>query len=1038
MCSRNHEGGNIIMRPLYLELSAFGPYREKVQLDFTKLNGYDFFLIHGATGAGKTSIFDAICYALYGRTATQDRNGEMLRNQSASLDTPTYVKLKFALNDTIWQIRRQPEYTRRAKRGDGIVTEKKSAALDKLNAAGEIIKSWERKEIDAKIQAMIGFSVEQFRQVVLLPQGQFQRFLKAGTIERREIMKVLFNTERYEKLENKLKERANSLEKDCKKIDTKIQNSLEVYGAEDMEAFASILAAKQQKLVEQADLAAEFMQKLSTAAKAKTLADQLQVKFKALDEAKNEFSRASKQQEADAALSEQLIIAQKVLSLSDIIKQKAVVEADLQDRQANLAKLRQEGQASKIKLADLAAEEKRYEEQKSSRQARRKALTLLEKSLHDAETLINKEQDLARVTASLADLKQQKNKAASKLVQIKTTYNQAQQEYNKVIEKTAKLAAAKVELANLQNEKKQIISYEQMKKAAADIEAKLIAAKADYDKSSKAYQEAAALLDEKETLLKTARAAMLAENLQEGEACPVCGALHHPELAKFVVEKITDEDIEKQKKELLQKEQTRDGAQAVYNNLKAEQSASNAKKAALEASLTNIAGKILLLTEINSLIAKKQAAIAALEQAEKRQAELTKILQTSEKTEQDLTAKEAELQEQILAVEKETAELQALCAKIKQDLPAEAGNPVELKQNYRKQEQALIAEETAAEKAQKALMVMQEEHTKRQSDYAIALKEKDKVEINLAQITTELTERCASLNITPAMIEKIKASKWHDRAYCEAQEALLKQNEVSFKAAKANLSKYQEELATATRPDFAEINAQYKQLQNELKNIHSEQGALQNACQEMLAVAKNVDKLNAVYQKKSQTYTIISELADIANGKNTGRKISFQSYVLNAALNDVLNSANVRLRSMTHERYYLRLGKARDNRSDGGLELAIFDNYNGSERAVQTLSGGESFLASLALALGLADTVQQYAGGIRLDTMFIDEGFGTLDQSTLDDALNALFEVQRNGRMVGIISHVEELKKRIPARLEVKKSRIGGSTAQIVIGTADD
>lgn len=1030
------------MRPLYLKLAAFGPYQGKVELDFTKLDGYDFFLIHGATGAGKTSIFDAICYALYGRTATQDRNGEMLRNQSASLDMPTYVILRFKLNDKIWEVERHPEYTRRAKRGEGTVVEKKYIALKEVTENGDLIKSYDRKEIDAKIRDMIGFSDDQFRQVVLLPQGDFQRFLKSGTNERRELMKVLFNTERYEKLENKLKERSKKLDVACKKIADNINNQLGIYDAENIAAFQNTLNEKKQKLSEQINLAKKLTVELKQVEKEKSAAEILRDKFKELAIADNNFKQAQKQIEADAALRLKLAEAQKVLAMTDIIKQKNLADSELQKRNADLAKLRQAGEKSRKKLDALKKLAEKYAAGKEKRQAERKSLTLMEQLLKEAASLAEKQQQLAKVQTDLAKFKKQIETKDEEISKLKAQKAKNQQEQKVLLRQAASLPAINLQLQQLQAEKEKIEQYQKNNTVANELAKKLAKAKAKAMEQQDAYDKAVTELERKRGLLKTARAAMLAENLQDGEACPVCGSLHHPELAKFIVEKISDAEIKTLAADVMIKQKASTKAQDEVNSLNNKKIKADTALKTLQADLSDNEGKIRSLSEITTILQEHIARQTAADLAAKKQQEIENIIKTNSDAEETLEAEQNNLRMKLSQLETNEAQLKAQCDSIINKLPAEEKDPVKLKQKYDKREKALLNEEKAAEKAKKDCDDFQVQHEAKQTQYMESLKETRRAEKMLAKVMADFTERCASLNITPAIIDEIEQSNWHDQAYCDEQNDILEKHKNEFNTAKATVVKYKNELADKKQPELEMITEKYDKLQNALNNAHSLQGSLQAECEKMTMITKSVIALEAEYQEKSKAYTVVSELSNIASGKSNGRKISFQSYVLNAALNDVLNSANVRLKTMTHGRYYLLLGKGHDNRSDSGLELSIFDNFNtnaeNAERAVQTLSGGESFLASLALALGLADTVQQYAGGIRLDTMFIDEGFGTLDQSTLDDALNALFEVQRNGRMVGIISHVEELKKRIPARLEVKKSRVGGSTAQIVIGTADD
>jgi exonuclease SbcC len=765
------------MRPLLLEMRAFGAYATEQKIDFTVLGDKKFFLITGPTGAGKTTILDAMTFALYGTSSGALRDGKSLRSDYASPETPTNVAFTFALGAKKYKVERMPEQVVEKKRGSGTHSVKASASLCEILDDGSVKVLAQRvEEVTKKITELLGFKAEQFTQIVLLPQGEFRKFLLAESQNRKTILETIFKTGFYSRLESVLVEQAKALEvaydEDKKKQNLWLQQ-LDLAKPEDIEA-------------------------------------------KLLD--------LQKEHEALSA---------KVKS-SEVVRTKAREALSAAEALANL--FNEERSATQA-LQHLATQKDIYAQKEQ-------ALKLLEA----AQILV--EPYNAAKTAQKAVEEQ------------KQTLNAAQEE--------AKLAAAKVTQATgaLQG----ILQAFNVKVETPEV------AEQELEKVLAALQEEAGKLVGVSTALKK-----LAAQLVDGKPCPVCGSTTHPRPA----DKVATEQ------ETLQKEIT----------------------------------------------AKKQQA-ASLRQ-------------------------------------------------VQQDL--------------KKAQNSLLTAQKAVEVGKASLQKQEETFAKARETFKVAFTSscfKDQAEFLTA--ANSIKEKATLQRSIQKYAEDLAAAKdRHSRAVAAIKDKQEPNLELARKTFTEQQNIYDDNFRAATVKN-AELE-QYTKGREELR------------------------ALSASMAKVDEKYKVAAALAKIAKGDNADN-ISLSAFVLQAILDDVLVAANLRLHTMTQGRYQLRRSVVLlDGRKQSGLNIEVQDAFTGVPRPVKTLSGGEIFLASLALALGLTDVVQAYAGGLKLDTILVDEGFGSLDPDALDAAMEALLELQQSGRLVGIISHVTDLVDRIPERLEIIPSAKGSS-----------
>ena len=932
------------MRPLQLTLSAFGPYAAQTTLDLEKLGKGGLYLITGDTGAGKTTLFDAITYALYDHSSSGIREGSMLRCKYADDKTPTFVELEFEVHGVRYTVRRNPEYQRPKARGEGMTTEKADATLTYPDDRPPVTKA---KDVTAAVQEIIGLDYNQFSQIVLIAQGQFTKLLNASTEERSRIFRKLFRTQRYAQLQERLQSEASALNQQRTAQNAKLDSLLGglQFSPEDPDAEA--LRALCAQTVPETALA---------------LLDTLTAR------------QAAALEEAGTAL-------QATEAQLDTVQQQLGAAAQAQRLAQQLAARQAELAAAKPALDAARAEADRHAGDAAQLDALTAQVTQAQSALaaYDALDTLCRQQTEARDAARLAAA--QAHKRRTQLDSLNAALTAAEAEL-------AALADADTRLLALQNRSAQLT---QRGEALAKLEQRLADCQRQAKTAHKAqesYRAAAAAQDEARTRQNTlerafldAQAGLLAESLTEGAPCPVCGSTHHPARALLPHTAPTQAQVEA-----------------------ARQAAAAADRQAQSAS------------------AAAQSALAAANEAKtslRRDAET--LLPERFTTPEGTVPLTFALMTNVLAEENAALQTaQADCAARCRQAEADCRRKAQLEADRQAKTRQRPALEQAAAEADRSAAA--------QNASADALE-------------GQIAERRAALPYprradAQAALDKLEADRSTLRTGMDTAQRKLKQAEQTVAAAEAAVEALTAQQTAAQKElparSAEELTAQQTALTAARESLRSREKQLSAQLLPNRKTAAQYRAAAEARQTLESRWQWVSALAATAGGTLTSKqKIRLEAYIQMNYLDRILRYANTRLMQMTAGQYELERIGAENQRSQSGLDLGVIDHYNGTRRSVKTLSGGESFKASLALALGLSDEVQSSAGGIRLDTLFLDEGFGSLDEESLELAIRVLSGLTEGDRLVGIISHVGALKDRIDRQVVVHKARTGGSTVEL-------
>ena len=932
------------MRPLRLTLSAFGPYAAETTLDLEKLGKGGLYLITGDTGAGKTTLFDAITYALYDHSSSGIREGSMLRCKYADDKTPTFVELEFEVHGVRYTVRRNPEYQRPKARGEGMTTEKADATLTYPDDRPPVTKA---KDVTAAVQEIIGLDYNQFSQIVLIAQGQFTKLLNASTEERSRIFRKLFRTQRYAQLQERLQAEASALNQQRTAQNAKLDSLLGglQFSPEDPDAEA--LRALCAQTVPETALA---------------LLDALTAR------------QAAALEEAGTAL-------QATEAQLDTVQQQLGAAAQAQRLAQQLAARQAELAAAKPALDAARAEADRHAGDAAQLDALTAQVTQAQSALaaYDALDTLCRQQTEARDAARLAAA--QAHKRRTQLDSLNAALAAAETEL-------AALADADTRLLALQNRSAQLTqrgeALAKLEQRLADCQRQAKAAhkaQENYRAAAAAQDEARARRDALERAFLDAQAGLLAESLVEGAPCPVCGSTHHPARALLPHTAPTQAQVET----------------ARQTAAEADRQAQNASAAAQSALAAANEAKTSLRRDAETLLPERFTTPEGT-------VPLTFALMTNV------------LSEENAALQTAQTDCKAQCRQAEADCRRKAQLEAD-RQAKTRQRPAL--EQAAAEADRSAAA---------QNASADALE-------------GQIAERRAALPYprradAQAALDKLEADRRALRTGMDTAQRKLKQAEQSVAAAEAAVEALTAQQTAAQKElparSAEELTAQQTALTAARESLRSREKQLSAQLLPNRKTAAQYRAAAEARQALESRWQWVSALAATAGGTLTSKqKIKLEAYIQMNYLDRILRYANTRLMQMTAGQYELERIGAENQRSQSGLDLGVIDHYNGTRRSVKTLSGGESFKASLALALGLSDEVQSSAGGIRLDTLFLDEGFGSLDEESLELAIRVLSGLTEGDRLVGIISHVGALKDRIDRQVVVHKARTGGSTVEL-------
>ncbi len=941
------------MKPLKLTMSAFGPYADEVVIDMTKLGEKGIYLVTGDTGAGKTTIFDAITFALYGEASGNMRLPDMFRSKYADTSTPTFVEMKFLYQDETYTVRRNPEYLRPAKRGEGFTPQKAEAVLTYPD--GRIVTKV--KEVTVAITELLGLDKNQFTQIAMIAQGDFLKLIMAKTEERSKIFREIFKTKPYLGIQDKLRTSANMLKleyDDLYKSVAQYIKGIKVNENYPQYAYFQDVVINQniQDMSEIVDYASEVLK---------------------LDKAKlKEVDKNINKMENDVIrINNNIEIKKNIIDIEEKIH-------------LNSSKLKEiKPKVDKVKEVYILEEKRSKDREKIAIQISEEMDKLKEyKELHELRLKTKEYEKKIEENSKKKDKCFVNKKLQEDLVKEYKGYLEEHKEEETrqgYIELNKKNDSLNKTIENIKIINKNLKDYFVIEEKYAIAQKKYIQIRDKYDVLNKEYQDI-------EKRFLDGQAGVLASLLIDNEPCPVCGSKEHPNPAKILSSNVSKDMLDRKKKE-------KEVVEGECNKLSLD---AGRIRGSLDSSRSNLLELLNNLFNIESLdnikeimgekMKEANSQFIALKDEEKllkgideQRAKKIKELDKAEGKLQDIVKSINEIENDNIkyrtSLEKGAEVIDSYLKRLKYDKYEEAQNSIN------KLKEQKLCMEKAYEDAKK----------------------------NYEAINIEVNE-------------------------CETKKkALEEQLLVQQEKAKQQLEEKEFKGIVDTN-DIDIWLSLYEGKKDELLQLRKEKETIvvciENNNNSIDGIKKQLDKISEVEKR----LIMVRSLANTANGTISGKsKITLETYVQMAYLDRILNRANTRLMVMSSGQYELiRKEDVRDSRSQVGLELDVVDHYNGSIRSVRTLSGGEAFKASLALALGLSEEVQCTSGGIQLDTMFIDEGFGTLDEESLENAIKILSELGKGNRLIGIISHVNELKERIDKQIIVEKDKNGGSKIEMI------
>ncbi|HET7580310.1 MAG TPA: SMC family ATPase [Bacillales bacterium] len=1027
------------MKPLKITMEAFGPYKNREVIDFTDLDQHRLFVISGNTGAGKTTIFDAICFALYGEASGEERkDAQLLRSHFADDHTHTSVELEFQLHQQTYRVFRQIPHV---KSGNKTATGGKYEFY-KRTGDQEIpcVDRFHVTDINQRIEQILGLSKDQFSQIVMLPQGEFRKLLTSETENKEEILRRIFKTGLYKRFAERLKERKQSVRK--------------FYEDEARERELYIGQIKG-VLPERAD--APLFQVLSQEHyNTNQIIEALKTELAHYGNEIEQYQK--KREEAEKAYQDKLTVYHRAESVNERFNlldqkrgKKAQMDAELPQMKDKEQKLEQAEKASHLEvheqhmretMRDEAAKQKTFEAAKNAEKAAVENLSQAkdayqkEEAKHDERENIKLEinglqdflpivRELDKKKAGLLKLAANLDKEVKALASLKETVDKNKEQKTSLqrkineLEQGLKAYPQKLErLGELREQCGFLKQYLDLQTAIRSIEKTVDVKYRDFQIVQNRY-------DQLQNRWLEGQAALLAGHLHNGEACPVCGSTEHPNKAAASEDLPSKEELDRLGKEKTSKQEA---YLKVKSDLEAYQKQSkemNIHKYGFQEN--DLSGQYERLVEQGKQLRRET------DELKKNQESVDKLkaeYEALEKTIQDESVKWESGKETVQTKREQYNTAKALYDQEIEQIPKDL-------QSLKQLEKQIEETKQAKERLERQWKEVQEQWQKAKEGAATA---KANTENALSQ-QTEAAEKAkkAAQQFSDALQKAGFAEKktYQDAKMPETERAALKQAIEAFHTERSNLTsqieELEKELKNQTRIDLAALSEEVEQLKRALESAGN---ALQES-ERYKAEAENligkISKAAEKVQAAEQNLQTVTDLYDVVRGDNA-RKISFERYLQIEFLEQIVQAANERLKRLSNGQFYLMRSDRLEKRGrQSGLGLDVYDAYTGQTRDVKSLSGGEKFNASLCLALGMADVIQAFEGGISIETMFIDEGFGSLDEESLNKAIDTLIDLQKAGRMVGVISHVQELKNAIPAVLSVEKTKEGHSRTQFVV-----
>ncbi|GAB3056454.1 AAA family ATPase [Virgibacillus ainsalahensis] len=1029
------------MRPLKLTMTAFGPYKTTETIDFTELHENNLFVISGNTGSGKTTIFDGICFALYGSASGTDReDSKMLRSDFAADDTHTSIELEFELKGRFYRIFRQLGHV---KKGNKSRTGERYEFYEKVD--GKEIPCVDRQmvsEIDKKVESIIGLTQDQFKQIVMLPQGEFRKLLTSQTENKEAILRRLFKTENYSHINELLKNKRTKADQEYKQMQQKRDQYIQNIPAalperEDSHLFQvireeyynvnQVVAGLEQEIAFYEKQIQNDKQKYDEAYKAhdakqtefhqaKTLND----RFAELDQQEKQLKELEEQVPAYAKREKQLDAAERASHIA--IHEKQADEWRQEEKQ-------KDEHLKHAKIASNQAAEKLEQAQKTYTQEENNSDKREEtgKRLDQLHTHLPVVKELDDKKNHLIELQTKGKKASDELENVKSQLEkkrEAVEAANKRITEMDQAVSGLFEKEQTRNKMREqvkvVMDFTKYKQERAELDKEL-------QQKQETFLQVKAEYEELEASWLTNQASILAGHLHDGEVCPVCGSLEHPNKAVNQEKQISREQLEKLKKKLDEKDSS-------YRDAVAKQKTKTSQVEEKEKELADY--QILATdaeTEKEKLIEKGKQLTNEIAFLEKQREELKTSKEKLQTANEEIKQMEAtkEKHENTFYNHKTSYEK----AKVVYDerlsnIPEEVRELSRLEKEINETKTSKEKLEKAWEEAQKQLQQAKEEQTKAAADFTHANKQLDETKGRREKAEEQFTTALSNANFdSEAAYHEAKMAE-SDRQ--QFKEAIQRFNE-NLSVKKQQVQELANALKDKNRVDLTfiekELQALKEAYETAYKTLNQSKGYLKDASE----LKENIIDANTQSMEREKELATITDLYDVLRGQNS-QKISFERYLQIEYLERIIEAANGRLRRLSNGQFHLiRSDRQESHGRQSGLALDVYDGYTGQTRDVKTLSGGEKFNASLCLALGMSDVIQSFQGNISIETMFIDEGFGSLDEESLNKSIDALIDLQQSGRMIGVISHVQELKNVFPAILEVKKTMEGHSQTKFVV-----
>jgi len=1044
------------MKPVKLTICAFGPYAGRVEVPFSDFGNSGLYLITGDTGAGKTTIFDAITFALYGEASGTNRESSMLRSDFAAPDVKTFVELEFLYRGRLYKVERNPKYERAKKSGAGTTAENANAIL---TLPGGEVKTGNTAVTEA-IKELIGIDRNQFAQIAMIAQGDFLKLLLASTDERGKIFRKIFNTSIYQQLQNELKYKANNLkgqyedlrksilqfagEVSCAADQTVYWELADIKKANNIHALDKLLAClhtliEEDKIAEAAEVSTgnNLQVAIAKLKSAMDIAAIINARLEKLGKSQERLTVLEKRQGEYMGKSSKLAASQNAMYH---VKPAADELGRLRESVRNL-KTGIEGQKLILsaKEPDMLKLDEMYQTEKN-KDPEREALT---GEINAAETTLSTYEELETLQKDADTTKIILEKKVKAIESKQIEKEKLEGEQNLVDEELIALqdVEAETERANkqLEDAKNLADKFKQLKQDLLVLDknrAKFASAQSDYLNAQAESNAKISEYEKMERAFLNEQAGIMAARLEDGQPCPVCGSATHPVPAVKTAEAPSEIELQHAK----QKAET---ARLKTGQYSLTASSLKAKVEAGEESVVKSAQQVLGSADFSNIPAllaaeTEKTRIHLEECTEKVDTLRRQIVRKKECESKIANNKSATLQiaDEIVNLNNEVGDLKialgintAKITTIRSKLLFATRKEAE--EDIRRKREKLASMKSALETAEKSL---NDCNGTISNAKAVILELSGRLEI--AQ--TNLGEAQDKFTATLQQRGFIDQAQYMNMLMTEEELVLLKDDLDNYneqvKTTKKDIATLKEETKDTTFVDIAIYKEKELELVKEKKASEKRHLDIYSRLQTNKRIQNTIESKQNEMKEIEQKYLALRNLSDTANGDLSGKqKLAFEQYVQATYFNQIITEANKRFSYMTAGRFELiRKVEAGNLKSQTGLELDVIDNYTGKSRSVKTLSGGESFKASLAMALGLSDMIQRFAGGIQLDTIFVDEGFGALDSESLDQAISVLSALTSGNRTVGIISHVGELKERIDKKLVVKKS-VSGSEISMVM-----